>query len=70
MGWSERLQHWLRGLLGGDAGGRRIPERLEYIAPAEEETVVPISTGRASTAQPAIAFRRNAVFAAFNTRCR
>jgi len=67
MSWSERLQHWLRGLLGGDAGGRRIPERLEYAAPVEDETVVPISSARASTAQPAIAFRRNAVFAAFNT---
>ncbi|MDP5280586.1 ATP-binding protein [Sphingomonas sp. DG1-23] len=66
MSWSERLQHWLRGLLGGDAGGRRIPERLDYMA-AEEEAVVPISSGRASAGQPAIAFRRNAVFAAFNT---
>jgi len=67
MSWSERLQQWLRGLLGGDAGGRRIPERLDYVAADEEEAVVPISSGRASTGQPAIAFRRNAVFAAFNT---
>ncbi|ATY30624.1 ATP-binding protein [Sphingomonas psychrotolerans] len=67
MSWSERLQHWLRGLLGGDAGNRRIPERLDYVAPVEEAALVPISTGRASMAQPSIAFRRNAVFAAFNT---
>lgn len=65
MSWSERLQHWLRGLLGGDAG-RRIPERLDYGAQAEEP-VVAISAGRATGAQPNIAFRRNAVFAAFNT---
>ncbi|TGX50428.1 ATP-binding protein [Sphingomonas gei] len=63
MGWSERLQHWLRGLLGGDTG-RRIPARLEYVAPVED---APISAGRAAPAQPNIAFRRNAVFTAFNT---
>jgi hypothetical protein len=68
MSWSERLQHWLRGLLGGGAsGGRRIPERLEYASePVEADVVVPISAGRSAGA-PAIAFRRNAVFAAFNT---
>jgi hypothetical protein len=65
MSWSERLQHWLRGLLGGDAG-RRIPERLDYVAQVEEP-VVAISAGRPTGAQPNIAFRRNAVFAAFNT---
>ncbi|AQR72324.1 ATP-binding protein [Sphingomonas sp. LM7] len=65
MRWSERVQHWLRGLLGGGtAGGRRIPTRLEYAAtPVEDSVVVPIS----AAAQPNIAFRRNAVFAAFNT---
>lgn len=63
MGWTERLQHWLRGLLGGEAGGRRIPERIDYASPAAEEVVVPIS----AAPQPSIAFRRNAVFAAFNT---
>jgi energy-coupling factor transporter ATP-binding protein EcfA2 len=67
MSWSERLQHWLRGLLGGDAGSRRIPERLDFDAPADEEVAVPISGGRAVSAGPSIAFRRNAVFAAFNT---
>lgn len=68
MGWTDRLQHWLQSLFSGEPGGRRIPERLEYVEPAEEEVpMVPISGGRASSAQPAIAFRRSAVFATFNT---
>ncbi len=64
MRWSERLQHWLRGLLGGGAGARRIPERLEYEAPAAD---APASLSSARAPMPNIAFRRNAVFAAFNT---
>lgn len=68
MGWTERLQHWLQSLFSAEPGSRRIPERLEYAEPAEEEApIVPISGGRASSAQPAIAFRRSAVFATFNT---
>jgi energy-coupling factor transporter ATP-binding protein EcfA2 len=68
MSWTERLQHWLRSLVAGESGGRRIPERLEYAPVADEQEIkVPMSTGRMSGGQPSIAFRRNSVFASFNT---
>lgn len=67
MGLTQRLQRLLRALLGGDSGGRRIPLLLE--APAWSEAPPPPALARpvAPAPRPAIAFRRNAVFAAFNT---
>jgi hypothetical protein len=71
MSWSEKLQQWLGALFGGGSSAtRRIPEpfEFEYAPPPEEErSAIPLSSLRGPGGGPAIAFRRTAVFTAFNT---
>lgn len=68
MSWSERLQQWLRALVaGGNAPARRIPDAVPYPEAAEPVVAMPpLARGETGGDGPAIAFRRNAVFAAFN----
>lgn len=71
MSWSEKLRQWLGALFGGgSAAGRRIPEpfAFDYAPPPEaERAAIPLSSLRGSGSGPSIAFRRTAVFSAFNT---
>lgn len=71
MSWSEKLQQWLGALFGGGAAReRRIPEpfAFDYAPPREEErAAIPLTSLRGPGGGPNIAFRRTAVFTAFNT---
>ncbi|WP_404337284.1 AAA family ATPase [Sphingomonas sp. MMS12-HWE2-04] len=67
MGLTQKVQHWLRTLFAADSG-RRIPLLLEAPAWSEAPSPAPaLARAIAPAPRPVIAFRRNAVFAAFNT---
>jgi hypothetical protein len=70
MSLSERLRQWLRALTGGGAAGtRRLPDPVGC-RPADQQadkSAIPLAAPLGSMGAPNIAFRRTAVFAAFNT---
>ena len=69
MRMTERVAYWLRAMFAGSSRQeRRLPAAIDY--EPVPETAVPIGPAvamRAPGSGPSIAFRRNAVFAAFNT---